>query len=141
VGQAAAVHGLQLTAAHARRGRAGKLLRLASTVLNCELAALLLLDGQRVRVANAVGLPEPGAGGGAAKLDFSFAGWQLLSPNHEVLIVEDSAEDARCAAPPLLCSRGKRERREAPLAAAAGVLVRGQREDASCAWPSEGYIW
>ena len=68
-------------------------------MLHCELAALVLLDGERVLVANAVGLPDPGAWPGARKLDFSFAGWQLLSPNHEVLIVEDSAQDARCAAP------------------------------------------
>ncbi len=112
----AAVRGLQLTAARAARGRAGKLLRLASTVLNCELAALLLLDGRRVRVANAVGLPEPGAGADTAELDFSFAGWQLLSPNHEVLIVEDSAEDARCAARPRALPWGGR---------AQGVAARG----------------
>ncbi|KAK9834189.1 hypothetical protein WJX81_006932 [Elliptochloris bilobata] len=75
----------------------GKLLRLAASVLHCELAALLLLDGERVTVANAVGLPDPGVGPTGRELDFSFAGWQLLSPNHEVLIVEDSAMDARLA--------------------------------------------
>lgn len=63
-------------------------------MLNCELAALLLLDGERVTVANVVGLPEPSPG--ATEIDFAFAGWQLLSPNHEVLIIEDSAEDVRC---------------------------------------------
>ena len=77
--------------------RAGKLLKLTATVLNCEMAALVLLDGERVSVANAVGLPDPKIGPGARELDFSFAGWQLLSPNHEVLIVEDSAKDVRCA--------------------------------------------
>ena len=63
-------------------------------MLNCELAALLLLDGERVTVANVVGLPEPSPG--AIEIDFAFAVWQLLSPNHEVLIIEDSAEDVRC---------------------------------------------
>ncbi len=67
------------------------MLTMLCSCFGMESAALTLLTGQAIHVCHANGDLAPGI----CPDRWGFCGWSFLSPHHEVMVVEDLAEDAR----------------------------------------------
>jgi hypothetical protein len=67
-------------------------LRLACKVFDVETATVSLLTGERIYLVGACGaLPVC-----VCPDRWGFCGWSFLNPNHELNVVENMLEDARC---------------------------------------------